>query len=81
MTRRGEEMNTDVMKLVKTDVELTADCKALLDALVGKMAEMLARELVTTIGMDNGAESGKVELTMFRVDKRLQNFKAPQPQR
>ena len=63
--------------LIKTDTELASEARALVDALVGKMAEMLSRGLVCQIGMDNGAQSKKVMLTMFKVDKEIAAFTAP----
>lgn len=78
MTKRhGEEVNTSVMKLVKTDAELASEAKALAQALVGKIAEMRSRDLIVSIGMDNGAESKVVKLTVFKVDKTIENFSDP----
>lgn len=84
MTKRhGEEVNTSVMKLVKTDAELASEAKSLAQALVGKIAEMRSRDLIVSIGMDNGAETKIVKLTVFKVDKTIENFSDPvaQPQR
>lgn len=66
--------------IVKSDKELATECREVLDALVGKMAEMRARGLVVVIGMDNGAQSNIVKVTMFKVDKEIENFQDAPPQ-
>ena len=76
MTR--DERRTAI--IVKSDKELATECREVLDALVGKMAEMRARGLVVVIGMDNGAQSNIVKVTMFKVDKEIENFHDAPPQ-
>lgn len=78
MNQKTRAINTDVMKLVKDDDELATECRGIVEALVGKMAEMLTRGLVVNIGVDNGEQSGKPALTMFKVHKRIAEFQAPQ---
>lgn len=61
----------------KSDSQLADETRDLVEALVGKMADLRTRNLICNIGMDNGAQSGKVALTMFKVEKIVAEFKAP----
>lgn len=79
--REIESMNTDVMKLVKTDKDLAADCRLIADALVGKMTEMRARDMVVTIGLNNGSGPDKtVKLNYLRIDKIMDEVNNLPPQ-
>lgn len=76
MKARGEEANTNIMKLVKTDKELVDEMRQYVDAMVGKAAELRGRNLVVTISLDNGEQSGKVELVYFKVNKVMDEYKS-----
>ena len=63
--------------MIKTDADLIDEMRQLVDALIGKMAEMYTRDLIVQIGLNNGAQGEPVELTLFKVDKALRNFTKP----
>lgn len=66
---QGEAVNTNVMKLVKTDGELMNEARQITDALIDKMQELRRRDYITAISLDNGFETGSVELHGFSVTK------------
>lgn len=71
----GEEANTNVMKLVKSDAELAFEMRQLLEAVVGKMAEMHSRKLVVNIQLDNGeGPFKKPTLAAFDVIKKVTHW-------
>lgn len=63
----------------QTDAEVVDDIRDILNALISKMNEGLSRDIIVTIGVDNGDQSGKAALVAYSANKRLQNFKQQQP--
>lgn len=73
---KGEAVNTNVMKLVKTDAELTDELRALVDAMVEKAKECHTRGMVLTLGFSNGQGDTPVQLNIFKVDKSMADYQS-----
>lgn len=80
MTKKTELADARKVIIAQDDQALAQEAREIVDVLVGQLAKMITRDLVVQFNLDNGAQSGKVTLNMFRVEKRLLDFSAMPPQ-